>query len=241
MFTIHLENDGERWHASVGEIPGTLATGATALSALARSHRLARDAIAASPSRREFLLGSLAGSFVAAVGGCGANRSVARPPAEPARDARITLEVNGTRRSVTVDPRSTLLDVLREHLGLTGSKKGCDRGECGACTVHIDGRRANACMALAIMQEGKRITTVEGLARGDELHPVQAAFIEHDAFQCGYCTSGQIMSAAACIAEGHAGDADEVRAWMSGNLCRCSAYPNIVAAVLAARGRGGER
>ena len=150
----------------------------------------------------------------------------------------VTLRVNAVDRTVHLEPRVTLLDALREYLGLTGTKKGCDRGECGACTVHVDGRRINACMTLAVMQQGKAINTIEGLAEGDALHPVQAAFIEHDAFQCGYCTPGQILSAVACIREGHAGSSDEIRESMSGNLCRCGAYPNIVAAVRAAAGRG---
>jgi xanthine dehydrogenase YagT iron-sulfur-binding subunit len=146
----------------------------------------------------------------------------------------ITLIVNGRSHAVAVDVRATLLDTLRERLGLTGTKKGCDRGECGACTVHVDGRRINACMTLAVMQHGRQITTIEGLENDGALHPVQQAFIDHDAFQCGYCTPGQIMSAVACIREGHAGHIDEAREWMSGNLCRCSAYPNIVSAVTAA-------
>ncbi|TAM76287.1 (2Fe-2S)-binding protein [bacterium] len=145
-----------------------------------------------------------------------------------------TLRVNGTSRRLEIDPRATLLDALRERLGLMGTKKGCDRGECGACTVHVNGRRVLSCMTLAAMHEGDEITTIEGLAREGTLHPVQQAFIEHDALQCGYCTSGQIMSAVACVREGHAGDEDEIREWMSGNLCRCGAYPNIVAAVAAA-------
>ena len=143
----------------------------------------------------------------------------------------VTLRVNGGEHTVAVEPGVTLLDVLREELGLTGTKKGCDRGECGACTVLIDGRRVNACLTLAIMREGAEITTIEGLAQGDELHPVQTAFIRHDAFQCGFCTSGQILSAVALLDEGHAGSDAEIREWMSGNLCRCSAYPNIVAAI----------
>ena len=150
----------------------------------------------------------------------------------------VRLRVNGVDRTVQLEPRVTLLDALRERLGLTGTKKGCDRGECGACTVHVDGRRINACMTLAVMQQGKAITTIEGLAEGEALHPVQAAFIEHDAFQCGYCTPGQIMSAVACIREGHTGSTAEIREWMSGNLCRCGAYPNIVAAVRAAAAGG---
>ncbi len=153
--------------------------------------------------------------------------------------AAVTLQVNGRSRQLRIDPRVTLLDALRDHLGLTGTKKGCDRGECGACTVHIDGRRALSCLTLAVMAEGREITTIEGLAEGDRLHPVQAAFIEHDAFQCGFCTPGQIMSAVACIREGHAGSDDEIREFMSGNLCRCAAYPQIVAAVRAAAAATG--
>jgi xanthine dehydrogenase YagT iron-sulfur-binding subunit len=153
--------------------------------------------------------------------------------------ADVTLQVNGRSRQLRIDPRVTLLDALRDHLGLTGTKKGCDRGECGACTVHIDGRRALSCLTLAVMAEGREITTIEGLAGSDRLHPVQAAFIEHDAFQCGFCTPGQIMSAVACIREGHAGSDDEIREYMSGNLCRCAAYPQIVAAVQAAAAATG--
>lgn len=146
----------------------------------------------------------------------------------------VRLRVNGQERALVIDNRATLLDTLRERLGLSGSKKGCDRGECGACTVHIDGRRALSCMTLAVMAQDREITTIEGLAAAGKLHPVQRAFVEHDAFQCGYCTSGQIMSAVACIAEGHASSEAEVAEYMSGNLCRCAAYPQIRAAVLAA-------
>ncbi|ANN61516.1 (2Fe-2S)-binding protein [Mesorhizobium loti NZP2037] len=130
-----------------------------------------------------------------------------------------------------LEPRVTLLDALRERLGLTGTKKGCDHGQCGACTVHIDGERVLACLTLAAQADGRAITTIEGLAREGELHPVQAAFLDQDAFQCGYCTPGQIMSAVACIREGHAGSDEEIREYMAGNLCRCGAYPHIVAAV----------
>ena len=151
------------------------------------------------------------------------------PPA-PAGET-IMLVVNGVRHALTVEPRVTLLDALRERLGLTGTKKGCDRGECGACTVLADGRRIKSCLTLAVMRQGQEITTVEGLATERGLHPVQAAFIRHDAFQCGGCTPGQLMSAVACIDEGHTGSAAEIREWMSGNLCRCACYPNIVAAV----------
>jgi len=151
----------------------------------------------------------------------------------------LTMEVNGLARQLLVEPRSTLLDVLREQLDLTGTKKGCDRGQCGACTVHVNGRRINSCLSLAITNNGKKITTIEGLAKGDELHPMLQAFIDYDGFQCGYCTSGQIMSAVACIHEGHAGSETEIREFMSGNICRCGAYPNIVNAIQdVARGGG---
>ncbi len=143
----------------------------------------------------------------------------------------VVLSVNGAEHVLLVDTRMTLLDALRERLGLTGSKKGCDQGQCGACTIHVDGERHLACLTLAVAATGLRITTVEGLAAGERLHPMQQAFIDHDAFQCGYCTSGQIMSAIACVHEGHAGSDDEIREYMSGNLCRCAAYPNIVAAI----------
>ncbi len=149
----------------------------------------------------------------------------------------ITLTVNGAERTVALDdPRVTLLDLLRERLDLTGTKKGCDRGQCGACTVLLDGRRVNACLALAVSHDGADILTIEGLARGNELHPVQAAFIAHDALQCGFCTPGQIMSAVGLLAEGQAGDDPErVREGMSGNLCRCGAYAGITEAVLDAQ------
>jgi xanthine dehydrogenase YagT iron-sulfur-binding subunit len=143
----------------------------------------------------------------------------------------VLLRVNGTEHRLRLDPRTTLLDALREHLHLTGSKKGCGLGQCGACTVLMDGKRVKACLSLAALVDGREITTIEGLAQGDQLHPLQLAFIERDAFQCGYCTSGQIMAGVACIAEGHAGSAQEIRDWMSGNLCRCGAYDHIVAAI----------
>jgi xanthine dehydrogenase YagT iron-sulfur-binding subunit len=146
----------------------------------------------------------------------------------------IELTVNGQTQRLEVDTRLSLLDMLRERLHLTGTKKGCNQGACGACTILVDGKRINACLALAIMHDGATITTIEGLANGGSLHPVQQAFIKHDAFQCGYCTPGQIMSAVACIAEGHAGSPGEIKAWMSGNICRCGAYPGIVAAVAEA-------
>jgi xanthine dehydrogenase YagT iron-sulfur-binding subunit len=147
----------------------------------------------------------------------------------------VHLRVNGDDQElVDVDARTTLLDLLRERLDLTGAKKGCNRGECGACTVLLDGRRVNGCLVLAAAADGGEVTTVEGLGEHDALHPVQRAFIDHDAFQCGFCTPGQVISAVACIREGHASSPDEIREWMSGNICRCSSYPQIVAAVQAA-------
>jgi xanthine dehydrogenase YagT iron-sulfur-binding subunit len=189
-------------------------------------------------SRRELVAASLVGAFTLALLD-GRAQARSRSGAAPARaaggDLDVTLLVNGTPRAVRLDPRVTLLDALRERLGLTGTKKGCDQGQCGACTVLVDGRRVNACLTLAVMAEGKPITTIEGLAPGDGLHPLQAAFIADDGFQCGYCTAGQIMSAVGLFAEGHARTDAEVREQMSGNLCRCGAYPNIVAAIQRAR------
>ena len=143
----------------------------------------------------------------------------------------MTLQVNGSERHFEADIRTTLLDALREHLGVTGSKKGCDHGQCGACTVHVDGRRVLGCLTLAATVQGRRVTTIEGLATGDTLHPMQQAFLDHDAFQCGFCTPGQIMSAVAMVHEGHAETDEQIREYMSGNLCRCAAYPNIVSAI----------
>ena len=159
--------------------------------------------------------------------------------AEKFEQQTLTLEVNGVQKTLSVEPRVTLLDLLREQLKLTGSKKGCDHGQCGACTVHVNGQRVLSCLSLAVMQNGKKITTIEGLAKGDELHPMQAAFIKHDGFQCGYCTPGQIMSAVACVREGHADSEVEIREYMSGNICRCGAYPNIVKAIAEAKQKGG--
>ncbi|THD57199.1 MAG: (2Fe-2S)-binding protein [Phenylobacterium sp.] len=181
------------------------------------------------PSRRGILTGA---GGVAALPLVAAAQPAAHPPAPGARPRMdITLTVNGRDHRVALDPRTTLLDALREHLDMTGSKKGCDHGQCGACTVHIDGRRVLACLTLAATVQGRKVTTIEGLARDGVLHPMQAAFIEHDAFQCGYCTPGQIMSAVACVQEGHANTDEKTREYMSGNLCRCAAYPKIVAAI----------
>ena len=181
-------------------------------------------------------------SFIAGAAGAAAALPLTARAAEPvtgdvptARDpslpVSITLRVNGESRSLAVDGRTTVLDALREHLGLTGSKKGCDHGQCGACTVLIEGRRVLACLTLALVAQQQEITTIEALSRDGKLHPMQQAFIDQDAFQCGYCTPGQIMSAVACVHEGHAGSDDDIREYMSGNICRCAAYPNIVAAV----------
>jgi xanthine dehydrogenase YagT iron-sulfur-binding subunit len=147
------------------------------------------------------------------------------------RQIEVSLLVNGREYTVALAPSATLLDVLRETLSLTGTKRGCDMGSCGACTVLVDGRRVNACLALAVMQKGREILTIEGLAENGDLHPLQRAFVEHDALQCGYCTPGQVMSAVALIAEGRATSEASIREFMSGNLCRCGAYPNIVAAI----------
>jgi len=155
---------------------------------------------------------------------------------DPRAPVAVTLRINGQEHRLALDVRTTLLDTLREHVGLTGAKKGCDHGQCGACTVLIDGRRVLSCLTLAVAAQGRPVTTIEGLAAADgALHPMQQAFIDHDAFQCGYCTPGQIMSAVACVREGHAGSDAEIREYMSGNLCRCGAYANIVAAINQAK------
>jgi xanthine dehydrogenase YagT iron-sulfur-binding subunit len=156
-------------------------------------------------------------------------------------EVAVAVRVNGVEHQLRLEPRVTLLDALRDTLGLTGTKKGCDQGACGACTVLLDGRRVVSCLILAAQCDGRQVTTVEGLSRDGELHPVQEAFIRHDAFQCGYCTSGQVMSAVSLLAEGRAGSDDEIREFMSGNLCRCGAYPNIVAAIRAVAEAGGPR
>jgi xanthine dehydrogenase YagT iron-sulfur-binding subunit len=184
-------------------------------------------------TRREAITGGIAAAAV----GMESIRADAAPAAKSGLAAtRVTLNVNGKQRELTLDPRVTVLDALREHLRLTGSKKGCDQGQCGACTVHIDGQRVLSCLTLAVAAQGKRIETIEGLAKADgTLHPMQQAFIDQDGFQCGYCTHGQIMSAVACVNEGHARTDAEISEYMSGNLCRCAAYPKIVAAIKQAR------
>jgi xanthine dehydrogenase YagT iron-sulfur-binding subunit len=204
-------------------------------------------------SRRSFLQSAIAAAAVTQAPVALAEAKVAsvEVPAAPAQP--VLLNINGKEYQLSLEPRVTLLDALREYIGLTGAKKGCDRGQCGACTVLVNGRRINSCLTLAVMHEGDKITTIEGVAKGEQLAPLQAAFIEHDAFQCGYCTPGQICSATACIDEMHAGTAsavtedvrkaplaltdDEIRERMSGNLCRCGAYPNIVIAIRSVASR----
>ena len=187
-------------------------------------------------TRRDFVATALAAAFALALRPVEAHAKRAAVYAPPASTTRsVTLTVNGRELSLSLEPRVTLLDALREYAGLTGSKKGCDHGQCGACTVHIDGRRELSCLTFAVMQEGRRITTIEGLASGDQLHPMQQAFITNDGFQCGYCTSGQIMSAVAVLGEPWGPTDDDVREAMSGNICRCGAYPGIVAAVQEVR------
>ena len=203
-------------------------------------------------SRRSFLAATLAASAVLALAGRGAqarNKNELTPPApdekrfqsresyDQSGTISVRLRVNGKVRDLQIEPRVALLDALRDYIGLTGSKKGCDHGQCGACTVHIDGERQLSCLILAVMAQDREITTIEGLAKGDDLHPMQMAFLQNDAFQCGYCTPGQIMSAVALQREGGDNSDAEIREGMSGNLCRCAAYPNIVAAIKAARGK----
>ena len=184
-------------------------------------------------NRRKFIAAA-AGTAVAPLAvraaGVAANPPAASAP-DPSLPVTVTLRVNGGNKPLTIDARTTVLDALREHIGLTGSKKGCDHGQCGACTVLIDGRRVLSCLTLALAAQDQNITTIEGLASDGKLHPMQQAFVDQDAFQCGYCTPGQIISAVGCVKEGHASNDDDIREYMSGNICRCAAYPNIVAAV----------
>ncbi|WP_425266968.1 2Fe-2S iron-sulfur cluster-binding protein [Amycolatopsis circi] len=192
-------------------------------------------------TRRTFVAATALGGAVAVAGPAllGTESAAAAPNAG---SSQVSLTINGNRRTVTVDNRTSLLDLLREHLGLTGTKKGCDAGACGACTVLVNDRRVNGCLTLAVRLDGAEVTTAEGLAPGENnrLHPLQQAFVDHDAFQCGYCTPGQIMSGIGCIREGHTGSREEIREWMSGNICRCGAYVKIVDAVQQAAGKSGK-
>ncbi len=188
------------------------------------------------PDRRSVLMGTVSSAAAPVIARAAQTeaRRVA-PSASPGKPVDIALTINDREHNVAVDIRTSLLDLLRERLGLTGAKKGCDHGQCGACTVLIDGRRVLSCLTLAVAAQGRDVTTIEGLANDGELHPMQQAFVDHDAFQCGYCTPGQIMSAIGCVNEGHAENDADIREYMSGNLCRCAAYPNIVDAVKQAR------
>jgi xanthine dehydrogenase YagT iron-sulfur-binding subunit len=238
LFVIDGESRVRFVHVLANPDDATWPTIATALSAAGQA--LLSTPATWRPSRREVVVGSLvAGLSLAFLDGCRRSPATARSEVASVspspEDSEVTLQINGTPRTLRIDSRATLLDALRERLGLTGTKKGCDHGQCGACTVLVDGRRVNSCLTLAIATQGPAITTIEGLAQGDRLHPMQAAFAALDAFQCGYCTPGQIVSAVGLLREGRATSDQEVREQMSGNLCRCGAYPNIVAAIQRAR------
>jgi xanthine dehydrogenase YagT iron-sulfur-binding subunit len=186
---------------------------------------------AAGFNRRAFISGAAGAATIPLVAKAASAAESPTAVQDPSLPVNVTLQVNGAAKSLNIDARTALLDALREHVGLTGSKKGCDHGQCGACTVMIGGRRVLSCLTLALTAQDQPIVTIEGLAQGDKLHTMQQAFIDQDAFQCGYCTPGQIISAIACVKEGHATNDDDIREYMSGNICRCAAYPNIVAAV----------
>jgi xanthine dehydrogenase YagT iron-sulfur-binding subunit len=187
-------------------------------------------------SRRNFITTTVVSTMSVSLLDRPSAKAATEPQIKAGEPFKVTMRVNGQRHQLVMDVRTTLLDALREHIGLTGSKKGCDHGQCGACTVMINDRRVLSCLTLAASVEGQDVTTIEGLAKPDgTLHPMQQAFVDHDAFQCGYCTPGQIMSAVACVKEGHAKSDTEIREYMSGNLCRCAAYPNIVDAINQAK------
>jgi xanthine dehydrogenase YagT iron-sulfur-binding subunit len=203
------------------------------------ANRLTQQGIMSAPGvstdRRSFLLATASTAAAPLFERSARAQTADRDAADARTPVDVKLSINGYRHALAVDVRTSLLDLLREHLALTGTKKGCDHGQCGACTVLVDGRRVLSCLTLAVAAQAQEITTIEGLATNGELHPMQQAFIDHDAFQCGYCTPGQILSAVACVNEGHAGTDADIREYMSGNLCRCAAYPNIVDAVKQAR------
>lgn len=191
-------------------------------------------------NRRSMLKGTLIGAASMPLSGTGAAAtSEVHPDVEAGKTASVSMTINGQNYKLNVDARASLLDALRDTAGLTGVKKGCDHGQCGACTVLVDGKRQLSCLSFAVMNDGKQVTTIEGLEKDGHLHPMQQAFIDHDAFQCGYCTPGQILSGVACVNEGHANSEDDIREYMSGNLCRCAAYPNIVEAIKQARDEMG--
>lgn len=185
-------------------------------------------------NRRTFVGASVAAGGVVVVAGSLLSGSAPESPPAQGETSVVRLRINGEQKEFTVDNRTSLLDMLRERAGLTGTKKGCDQGACGACTILVDGTRVNSCLTLAVMHDGAELRTIEGVAEHGRLHPLQQAFIDTDALQCGYCTSGQVMSGLGCIQEGHAGSDEEIREWMSGNICRCGAYTNIVAAITTA-------
>lgn len=195
-----------------------------------------------STTRRRFLIGSAIGGAAPVIGGTSlAHGEESIPQSDPRAPLAVALRVNEDSHRLDLDARVTLLDALREAIGLTGAKKGCDHGQCGACTVLVDGKRELSCLTLAVAAQGRDVVTIEGLAAPDgTLHPMQQAFIDHDAFQCGYCTPGQILSAVSCVREGHARSPEDIREYMSGNICRCAAYPNIVAAITQASQQAGE-
>ncbi len=194
------------------------------------------EAPASGVTRRILLAGTITSATAISVGAASKEQNAQLAAMSTQPTVPVKMKINGQPYQFSVDPRTSLLDLLRDHAGLTGTKKGCDHGQCGACTVLTDGKRTLSCMSFAVMNDGHKITTIEGLSSVDGLlHPMQQAFIDHDAFQCGYCTPGQILSAVACVHEGHAGNDADIREYMSGNICRCAAYPNILAAVKQAR------
>jgi xanthine dehydrogenase YagT iron-sulfur-binding subunit len=223
-----------RWRGNI-RANNTLAVQCPPQRAMEQSNRMTNQT--RGWSRRNLLATSIASTVsVTLLGRSGAEAAPATVQTNPRDPVNVTLKVNGRQHRLSFDVRTTLLDALREHMGLTGSKKGCDHGQCGACTVLVNDRRVLSCLTLAASADGQDVTTIEGLAQPDgSLHAMQQAFIDHDAFQCGYCTPGQILSAVACVKEGHAGVDAEIREYMSGNLCRCAAYPNIVDAIKQAR------